>query len=168
MASATVNSADPEEETYHRKSHVRYGANCPGVIELIFKDRKHYIALTGVIVNLSVTGCLFSNDKMPWANRDAQKSPDSLFDIISESCRIYIPWGNTHCAGTIRRVGSFIIGVEFHQPLKESLVAAIADLEPNQHLRFKPKRSRKYNRILPIAERLAEKLDSAGRGADAR
>jgi len=153
MAPATVNTADQGEETYHRNSHVRYGANCPGVIELIFKDRKHYIALTGVIVNLSVTGCLFSNDKMPWANRDAQKSLESLFDIIHESCRIYIPWGNTHCAGTIRRVGSFIIGVEFHQALGESFVAAVASLEPNEHLRFKPKRSRRYNRILPIGLR---------------
>lgn len=153
MASATVNRSVGGEEAYHRNSHVRYGANCPGVIELVFKDRKHYIALTGVIVNLSATGCLFSNDNMPWSNRDTQKSLDSLFEIIHETCRIYIPWGNTHCAGVIRRVGSFIIGVEFHQALEESFVAAVASLEPNEHLRFKPKRSRRYNRILPIALR---------------
>jgi len=153
MTSEAANSGDEGEGTFNRKSDVRYGANCPGVIELIFKDRKHYIALTGVIVNLSATGCLFSNDKMPWSNRETQKSLDSLFEIIHETCRIYIPWGNTHCAGVIRRVGSFIIGVEFHQALEESFVAAVASLEPNEHLRFKPKRSRRYNRILPIALR---------------
>lgn len=150
MDSKIEESRDQDDGTSHRNSDVRYGANCPGVVELTFKDKKHYIALTGVIVNLSATGCLFSNDKMPWANRDTQKSLDSLFEVIDEACRIYIPWGNTHCTGTIRRVGSFIIGVEFHEALKERLVAAIAGLEPGQQLRFKPKRSSKYNRILPV------------------
>lgn len=156
MDSSADSLADQPAQSFHRNSDVRYGANCPGIIELIFKDNKHYIALTGVIVNLSATGCLFSNDKMPWADRDAQKSLEPLFDIIHESCRIYIPWGNTHCAGTIRRVGSFIIGVEFHEPLAESLVTTVAGLEPNKHLRFKPQRSRKYNRILPISQKPVE------------
>ena len=151
MDSEIEESSGQAAGSNHRNSEVRYGANCPGVVELTFKDGKHFIALTGVIVNLSATGCLFSNDKMPWANREAPKSLDTLFDVIHEACRIYIPWGNTHRRGTIRRVGSFIIGIEFHEALKESLVAAIAGLEPNQSLRFKPKRSGKYNRILPIA-----------------
>lgn len=138
----------------YRNSDVRYGAHCPGIVELIFKDRKHYIALTGVIVNLSVTGCLFSNDQMPWAKRDAEKPAESLFDIIDANCRIYIPWINTHTTGKIRRIGSFIIGIEFNQTLNESLVRSVASLEPNHKRRFKPAIASKYNRILPIAAKL--------------
>jgi len=151
MGSETAELADQADKSYNRKSDVRYGANCPGVIELTFKDRKHYIALTGMIVNLSASGCLFSSDKMPWASIDTQKSLDSLFDVINEACRIYLPWGNLHCTGKIRRVRSFIIGIEFDKTVKESLVASIARLEPNRQRRFNPLRSAKYNRVLPIA-----------------
>ena len=84
---------------------------------------------------------------------DAEKSTDSVFDVIYETCRIYIPWINTHATGKIRRIGSFIIGIEFHEMLKENLVKSIASLEPNQNRRFKPQTSGKYNRILPLARR---------------
>lgn len=150
MVSKVTDQADEPQGAYNRNSDVRYGAHCPGVVELTFKDRKHYIALTGVIVNLSVTGCLFSNDQMPWADKDADKSLDSIFDVINERCRIYIPWINTHSTGKIRRIGSFIIAVEFDEPLKEVLVKSVANLEPNQKRRFKPRIPGKYNRVLPI------------------
>lgn len=142
------------ESTNYRNSDVRYGAHCPGIVELVFKDRKHYIALTGVIVNLSVTGCLFSNDQMPWANMESDKQVESIFDVIEEGCRIYIPWINIHSTGKIRRIGHFIIGVQFDRPLPEALVKSVASLEPNQKRRFKPAVAEKYNRILPIADRL--------------
>jgi hypothetical protein len=150
MASNAAKVTDQPQDTYIRSSDVRYGAHCPGVVELIFKDRKHYIALTGVIVNLSVTGCLFSNDQMPWAGMDADSPLESIFDVIDERCRIYIPWINTHAAGKIRRIGFFIIGVEFDKPLSEVLVKSTAMLEPNRERRFKPRRSGKYNRVLPL------------------
>lgn len=135
---------------YNRNSHLRYSAHCPGIVELTFSDRKHFIALTGAIVNLSVTGCLFANDEMPWANLDGRGPSDSLFDIISSSCGIYIPWTNTHCTGQIMRVGSFIIGIQFHKPLNEALVKHVAGLEKNGKRRIRPRSARKYNRILPI------------------
>lgn len=153
MNTKTKDLADQAEETYYRNSDVRYGAHCPGIVELTFKDGKHYIALTGVMVNLSVTGCLFSNDKMPWASMDAEKPVDSILDVVEEKCRIYIPWINTHTIGRIRRIGSFIIGVEFHKALDENLVKSVASLEPTQKRRFKPRIPGKYNRILPIARR---------------
>lgn len=149
MNSQAAKMADQADDTFYRNSDVRYGAHCPGIVELIFKDRKHFIALTGVIVNLSVTGCLFSNDKMPWANMEGREPGASLFDVIDRACRIYIPWTGTHCTGRIRRVGSFIIGVQFNQPLTETLVKSIARLEPGPTRRLRPKVSRKYNRILP-------------------
>jgi hypothetical protein len=95
MDSGASSATDLSGEAYNRNSDVRYGAHCPGIIELIFKDGKHFMALTGVIVNLSVTGCLFSNDKMPWSNLEGRKPGDSLFDIINERCHIYIPWTGT-------------------------------------------------------------------------
>lgn len=153
MASSAENTADQIEEGFYRSSDIRYGAHCPGIVELVFKDKKHFIALTGVIVNLSVTGCLFSNDTMPWANREGRKPDDSLFDIIDEACHIYIPWTDTHCAGRIRRVGAFIIGVQFRRPLPESVVKLIASLEPGENRRLRPKESSRYNRILPISRR---------------
>lgn len=144
-------SAEQAEQLYYRKSDVRYGTHCPGIVELNLKDRKHYIALTGVLVNLSVTGCLFSNDEMPWAHIDSRKSLDSIFDVIEEGCRIYIPWINTHSAARIRRIGSYIIGVEFNEPLDKELVKSIASLEPNRKRRFRPRKPERYNRVLPIA-----------------
>lgn len=153
MNSRAGNLADLAEIEYYRNSDVRYGANCPGIVELTFKDRKHFIALTGVIVNLSVTGCLFSNDEMPWANMDARISTESIFNVVEKACRIYIPWTNTQTVGKIRRIKSYIIGVQFHKPLDVSLVKSIASLEPNQNLRFRPKIIEKYNRILPLTDR---------------
>ena len=153
MASSAGNTADRVEDVYYRNSDVRYGAHCPGIVELVFKDGKHFIALTGVIVNLSVTGCLFSNDKMPWAKREGGKPDDSLFDVIDEACHIYIPWTETHCDARIRRVGAFIIGVQFRRPLPESVVKLIASLEPGKNRRLRPKESSRYNRILPISRR---------------
>ena len=162
MSTKPEATADQSSATDYRNSDVRYGTHCPGIVELTFKDRKHCIALTGVIVNLSVTGCLFSNDKMPWASADSGKSPDSLYEIVDETCRIYIPWINTHSTGKLRRIGSFTIGVEFDQALKENLVRLVASLEPNQKRRFRPKVAAKYNRILPIANRSrVEKAESA-------
>ncbi len=153
MNSQAAEMSDDGTDGYNRKSDVRYSAHCPGIVELIFKDRKHFIALTGVIVNLSVTGCLFSNDKMPWANREGRKPADSLFDVIDEACRIYVPWTGTHCTGRIRRVGSFIIAVQFDEILNENLVKSIASLEPGPTRRLRPKVSQKYNRILPNTRR---------------
>jgi hypothetical protein len=153
MNSQAGSLADQALDANYRNTDVRYGAHCPGIVELVFKDRKHFIALTGVIVNLSVTGCLFSNDMMPWANMEGRKPGDTLFDVIDEACRIYIPWTGTHCTGKIRRVGSFIIGVQFSQPLTESLVKSIARLEPGRNRRLRPKESARYNRILPISRR---------------
>lgn len=153
MDSGASSATDLSGEAYNRNSDVRYGAHCPGIIELIFKDGKHFMALTGVIVNLSVTGCLFSNDKMPWSNLEGRKPGDSLFDIINERCHIYIPWTGTHCTARIKRVGSFIIGVQFDQELKESLIRTIASLEPGQNRRLRPRDKGRYNCILPISRR---------------
>jgi len=155
MNSKDAETADRPHDTDYRSTDVRYGAHCPGIVELTFRDGKHFIALTGVIVNLSVTGCLFSNDTLPWAGMDAQKPLEKLFEIIDETCRIYIPWINTHATGKIRRVGSFIIGVEFDRPLKEPLVRMVASLEPNRKRRFRPITADRYNRILPIASKTA-------------
>lgn len=154
MSAKSGETADQSTAAKYRKTDVRYGTHCPGIIELTFKDRKHYIALTGAIVNLSVTGCLFSNDKMPWASKDAENPKESLFKLVDEACRIYIPWINTHSTGKIRRVGSLIIGCEFDKALKENLVKLVASMEPNQTRRFKPITASKYNRILPIASKL--------------
>jgi len=153
MNSRADKLVDQAESEYYRSSDVRYGANCPGIVELTFKDKKHYIALTGVIVNLSVTGCLFSNDRMPWADMDARISTEEIFKVIENTCRIYIPWTNTQSAGKIRRIKSYIIGVQFHKTLDAGLVKSIARLEPSRNLRFKPKIIEKYNRILPLADR---------------
>ena len=46
MAQSAGNTADQFEDVYYRSSDVRYGAHCPGIVELVFKDRKHFIALT--------------------------------------------------------------------------------------------------------------------------
>jgi len=140
-----------KDRGYNRKSDLRYSAHCPGIVELTFSDRKHFIALTGAIVNLSVTGCLFANDEMPWASLDGSGPSDSLFEIISSRCGIYIPWTNTYCTGEIKRVGSFIIGIQFHAPLSEALVKHVASLEKSGKRRIRPRSTRKYNRILPIA-----------------
>ena len=151
MSSKSGAAAGQAEVTDYRNSDVRYGAHCPGIVQLLFKDREHYIALTGIIVNLSVTGCLFSNDKMPWANKSSDKSPESIFDIIEDTCRLYLPWINTYAKGKIRRLGSFIIGIEFDKQLNEALVKSIASLEPNRKRRFEPVDAARYNRVLPIA-----------------
>ncbi|WP_420409284.1 hypothetical protein [Hoeflea sp.] len=156
-------------EGYNRNSHLRYSAHCPGIVELTFKDRKHFIALTGAIVNLSVTGCLFANDEMPWANLEGAGPSDSLFEVISSKCGIYIPWTNTHCTGDIKRVGSFIIGIQFHAPLRETLVKHVAGLEKQGTRRISPRSARKYNRILPIAiKRHLRQMNSTGEGGQAR
>ncbi len=154
MSAKSRETADQPTAAKYRNTDVRYGTHCPGIIELTFKDRKHYIALTGVIVNLSVTGCLFSNDKMPWDIKDAENPLESIFEIVDEACRIYIPWINTHSIGKIRRVGSFTIAFEFDKVLKENLVNLVSSLEPNQKRRFKPIMAERYNRILPIASKL--------------
>ncbi|MEM5495113.1 PilZ domain-containing protein [Hoeflea sp. AS16] len=153
MASRAKSTADQDGDIYYRSSDIRYGAHCPGIVELVFKDGKHFIALTGVIVNLSVTGCLFSNDKMPWADLEGGAPGDSLFDIIHENCHIYIPWADIHCTGKIRRVGSFIIGVKFDRELTDGIVKAIARLEPGRNRRLSPKDTGRYNRILPVSKK---------------
>lgn len=142
--------AAPAEETFYRKSHVRYGAHCPGVVELTFKDRKRYVALTGMIVNLSVTGCLFSNVGAPWSATGFDTAGQSIFDLVEETCRVHMPWTDTDCVGRIRRSGKFIVGIQFNKPLKEDLVRLIASLEPNRIRRFSPRSAEKYNRILPL------------------
>lgn len=150
MATGAENQAEQSRDGYYRSSDVRYGARCPGVVELTFTDGKHYIALTGMIVNLSVTGCLFSNDRLPWTGMDAEGALDSVFDVIHRRCRVYIPWINVNSTARIRRIGCFIIGTEFDQPLEEPLVRSAARLEPNRKRRFSPKAPGRYNRVLPV------------------
>ena len=152
MGAKTKESAEQADVVGYRKSDVRYGANCPGIVELRLKDKKHYIALTGVIVNISVTGCLFSNEKTPWSRLDFDTAGKSFFNLIQEICHIYVPWTNTHRVGRIRRAGAFIVGVEFRKPIKEDLVQLIAGMEPGHSRRFRPKRTEKYNRILPLMQ----------------
>ena len=154
MNPKTGDSADQVADRNYRNSDVGYVAHCRGIVELTFKDGKHSIAPTGIIMNSSVTGCLFTNDKMPWANIDAEKFPILIFEILNETCRLYIPWINIHSAAKIRRVGSFTIGIEFDEALKEILVRSVASLELNQKRRFKPIIAAKYNRVLPIADKL--------------
>lgn len=153
MEATRAATAREASQAYNRNSGVRYSANCPGVVELTFVNRKLYIALTGAIVNISVTGCLFSNQKTPWSTIDLGKAGDSAFDLIDEDCHLYIPWANVHRRGKVRRVGAYIIGIQFAKPIPEDLAKHIARLEPNSVLHFKPKRSRKYNRILPLADK---------------
>lgn len=144
---------DGQDNTkYYRSSKVRYGANCPGILELTFFNKEKYLALTGAIVNISSSGCLFSNDRTPWREMVLRQSGEQIFNIIDEQCRVYIPWNNTHCDGRIKRVGAYIVGVQFKRPLDETLVKDIANMEPEQGRRFKPKTSGKYNRIIPMAE----------------
>lgn len=153
MEAANAAKANEARDAYNRNSGVRYSANCPGVVELTFVNKKLYIALTGAIVNISVTGCLLSNQKTPWSTIDLGKAGDSAFDLIDEDCHIYIPWANIHRKGKVRRVGAYIIGVEFAKPITEELAKHIAGLEPNSVLHFKPKDTRKYNRILPLGRK---------------
>ena len=135
---------------YNKCSDVRYDAYCPCIIEITFVKRKLYIALTGMIVNISVTGLLFSSERTPWSTVNINEGEASSLDIIDENCHIYIPWVNIHSAGKIRRVRSFLIGVEFDKALKADMVKLIAKLEPNENRRFKPKNPQKYNRIIPL------------------
>tara|TARA_R110002020_G_scaffold126073_1_gene283718 strand:- start:1909 stop:2385 length:477 start_codon:yes stop_codon:yes gene_type:complete len=153
MEAARAATAKEASREYNRNSGVRYSANCPGIVELTFVGRRLYIALTGVIVNISVTGCLFSNQKTPWSTINLGKAGESAFDLIDEDCHIYIPWANVHRRGKVRRVGAYIIGVEFARPIAEDLARHIARLEPSSALHFKPRNARKYNRILPLGER---------------
>tara|TARA_R110002020_G_scaffold243498_2_gene457029 strand:+ start:2512 stop:2976 length:465 start_codon:yes stop_codon:yes gene_type:complete len=154
MASKSANVAEQQDdESYNRKSGVRYSANCPGVVELTFVNRKLYIALTGVIVNISASGCLFSNQKTPWSTIDLGKAGESAFDLIDEDCHIYIPWANIHRRGKVRRVGAYIIGVQFTKPIPEDLARHIAGLEPGSGRHFKPTDARKYNRIIPFGHK---------------
>jgi len=151
MGSEVGAMRDDEKDTYYRSSEVRYGANCPGILEMTFFNRQHYLALTGSIVNLSSTGCLFANEKTPWGKMVGNNSGPSIFNIIDAKCHIYIPWTTTHCAARIRRLGSYIVGIEFKDALSESLVKEIASMEPERGRRFRPKSPGKYNRIIPIA-----------------
>lgn len=153
MEAERAATAKAASRAYNRNSGVRYSANCPGVVELTFVNRKLYIALTGHIVNISVTGCLFSNQTTPWSTIDLGKAGESAFDLIDEDCHIYIPWANIHRRGKVRRVGAYIIGVQFARPITEDLAKYIARLEPNSVLHFKPRDARKYNRILPLGHR---------------
>ena len=131
-----------------RRTHLRYDANCPAIVELNFADGLRYIALTGFLVNISIKGCLVSSEKLPWKDVDIEKVKSTIFEIIMERCRVYMPWSNTHCTGAIRRVGAFTIGLEFEMALPEDLVSRISELEPNQRLRFEPRNRWKYNRVL--------------------
>lgn len=131
-----------------RRIDVRYDANCPAIVELNFVDGVTYFALTGVLVNISVQGCLVSSDNMPWKHIDAEKLKTSIFDIIIDKCRVYMPWSNTHQTGEIRRVGTFTMALKFEETLPEELVLHIAEREPSEHLRYKPRNAWKYNRIL--------------------
>ena len=49
MNSKDAETADRPHDTDYRSTDVRYGAHCPGIVELTFRDGKHFIALTGVI-----------------------------------------------------------------------------------------------------------------------
>ncbi|MBC7281288.1 PilZ domain-containing protein [Hoeflea sp.] len=153
MEAANAAKANEAREAYDRNSGVRYSANCPGIVELTFVNKKLYIALTGAIVNISVTGCLLSNQTTPWSTIDLGKAGDSAFDLIDEDCHIYIPWANIHRQGKVRRVGAYIIGVQFARPITEDLARRIASLEPSSVLHFKPRNARRYNRILPLGHK---------------
>lgn len=131
-----------------RRTDVRFDANCPAIVELNFNDGRRYFALTGVLVNISESGCLVSSDNMPWKGRDAERLQTYVFETIRDKCRVYLPWSNTHCTGNIKRVGAFTLALEFDARLQDECVQRIAKLEPNRRLRFRPRNPWKYNRVL--------------------
>lgn len=141
---------DRSTRSYSRGSSVRYDANCPGVVELTFMHHFYYIALTGVIVNVSKTGCLFANDRTPWNTMPIDQTEETLFRLIDERCHVYMPWVNAHRTGKIQRVKSYIIGVQFDETLDSKTVRLVSKLELGEHRRFKPLNPDKYNRILPL------------------
>ncbi|MCO6410119.1 PilZ domain-containing protein [Hoeflea alexandrii] len=141
---------DNPTRSYNRGSSVRYDANCPGVVELTFMDRFYYIALTGVIVNVSRSGCLFANDRTPWNTMPIDQTEETLFRLIDEQCHVYMPWANAHRTGKVRRVRSYIIGVQFDEMLDPRSVKLISRLEPSDQRRFKPANSEKYNHIFTL------------------
>lgn len=138
--------------SYHRGSDVRYGANCPGIIELTFISRTYYIALTGTIVNISKSGCLFSSGRTPWNTMPIDQTQESLQKLIDEKCHVYVPWANIHRTAAVRRVRSFIVAVEFDKELKESTANLIARLEPRGNRLFSPANREKYNHIIPFGD----------------
>ncbi|MEQ8481538.1 MAG: hypothetical protein RIC18_12845 [Hoeflea sp.] len=153
MTNSSIEAEAESLRSYHRGSDVRYGANCPGIIELTFMNRTYYIALTGSIVNISKSGCLFSSDRTPWATMPIDQTQESLQRLIDEKCHVYMPWANTHRTGTVRRIRSFIVGVEFDKKLKESTASLIARLEPGGPRVFSPANREKYNHIIPFGNK---------------
>ncbi|EDQ33795.1 PilZ domain protein [Hoeflea phototrophica DFL-43] len=136
-----------------RRSEIRYDANCAAIVEFTFLNKPSYVAATGKLVNISSSGCLFLSENMPWKNNDIVKIETKIFDLLSKRCMIYLPWINECFGGRVMRVGTVTAGVEFDEILPGSLVASIADLEPNQVRSFVPKCPWKYNRVLPLAQR---------------
>lgn len=80
------------------------------------------------------------------------QTQESLLKLIDEKCHVYLPWANTHRTGTVRRVRSFIVGVEFDKKIKESTASLIARLEPCEHRLLKPINREKYNHIIPFGD----------------
>jgi hypothetical protein len=142
---------EDNESAQDRRAHPRYDSNCPGILELNFSRKNYYIAVTGTIIDLSRSGCLFSSFTLPWNEMDVGKSNASILNTIHATCRIYMPWTNTNCTSSIRHIGSFTVGVEFRDVLPDKLVKQISAQEPNRNLRFEPRCPWKYNRILPRA-----------------
>lgn len=136
-----------------RRSEIRYDANCAAIVEFTFLNKPSYVAVTGKVINISATGCLFLSDNLPWKNNEITTIEMKIFNYLSKKCVVYLPWINACFGGTVMRVGTVTAGVELDEVLPSSLVTSIADLEPNNARGFLPKCPWKYNRVLPLAQR---------------
>jgi hypothetical protein len=123
---------DQTDHAFNSKSDERFSANCPARVELRLNDSEDILTISGFIVNLSVSGCLVSSNRLPWCSMGGGQPSMSAVDVVGRICRIHLPWTKLHCAGTVRRVGSFIMGIEFHQKLQLVLVRKIARQEPGR------------------------------------
>lgn len=121
--------------TFNAKSDERLSANCPAVVRFSSAGAKKIPPVRGCIVNLSVSGCLVSSDTLPWSNAGSGAGDITASDVDGRNCRVHLPWTKQHFAGTVRRVGGYILGIEFQQKLPGDLVREIARLEPGQFRR---------------------------------
>lgn len=123
---------DRADAAFNAKSDERLSANCPALVKFSSTDAKKIPTVSGFIVNLSVSGCLVSSDAMPWNSTNGVAADISASDVAGRICRVHLPWSKQHYIGTVRRVGGYIMGIEFQHKLHIELVREIARLEPGK------------------------------------
>lgn len=140
---------DRADAAFNAKSDERLSANCPALVKFSSTDAKRIPTVSGFIVNLSVSGCLVSSDAMPWNSTNGVAADISASDVAGRICRVHLPWSKQHYIGTVRRVGGYIMGIEFQHKLRSELVREIARLEPGSPRRGAPEAASKQIRSRP-------------------